>query len=147
MNIEKLLGCVDKSVTRVVIGEVVETLGIFSDSLNDAPLGFCSMDLDLYSSTAQALTVFLEFSSQHFLPRLPVYFDNIGGLVPGLGELQALEECSEQLRKLSRILGRPRLLRESIWGCPGWADQMYFFHDFHHPSYNTHINTDTDMGI
>jgi hypothetical protein len=63
---------------KLVIGNVNETCKTFFDKYKPAPIGCVFHDLDFYSSTKDALTIF-ETDSTHFLPRVFMYFDDIIG--------------------------------------------------------------------
>jgi hypothetical protein len=54
---------------KLVLGDVADTIKTFFDKYNPAPIGFVSVDLDYYSSTAAALTMF-NASSNYLLPRI-----------------------------------------------------------------------------
>ena len=62
---------------QLKLGVVQSTLPDFLNS-NSAPAAFISFDLDLYSSTRDALQV-LEATPQRLLPRTFCYFDDIVG--------------------------------------------------------------------
>jgi len=61
-----------------VIGGIRETCATFFDKYNPAPIGSMLQDLDLYSSTRNALTL-LDADASHFLPRIFMYFDDVVG--------------------------------------------------------------------
>jgi len=63
---------------RLVIGDVRKTCATFFEQYDPAPIGCMLHDLDYYSSTTDALTLF-ETGSSNFLPRVFMYFDDIVG--------------------------------------------------------------------
>ncbi len=84
--------------TRLVLGDVKDTVANFVDTIQAAPIGFVSFDLDLYSSTMHALQVFTH-PKKSMLMRVPLYFDDV--LEPLVshrfaGELLAIEEFNDQ---------------------------------------------------
>jgi hypothetical protein len=116
---------------------VKETVPSFIGS-NPAPIAFVSFDLDLYSSTRDALTLF-RADYRHYLPRVVSYFDDIFGYTFNdfCGERLAIREFNEynDNRKICPIHG----LRNFIAGCSVsdlWPDGMYFAHLFEHPLYS-----------
>jgi len=119
------------------LGPVKETIPSFIRS-NPAAIAFAAFDLDLYSSTRDALTLF-QADYRYLLPRVITYFDDIFGHTYNefCGERLAIREFNENHcnRKLCRIHG----LRRFVEGCPptdAWPDGMYFAHLFEHPLYN-----------
>jgi hypothetical protein len=103
-----------------------------------APVAFVSFDLDLYSSTRDALVLF-DAPSGALLPRVISYFDDIMGHSYNdfCGERLAISEFNNihENRKLSPIYNLknyvPGRFHNSFW----W-DQLYFAHFFDHPLYN-----------
>jgi len=61
--------------TRLVIGDVSETAKRFVEHEQRTPIGFVSFDLDLYSSTRDALRLF-RLPGRNLLPRVTLYFDD-----------------------------------------------------------------------
>lgn len=84
--------------TRLVLGDVKETVPQFVEHLQNAPVGFVSFDLDLYSSTMQALQIFTH-PHKSMLKKVPLYFDDV--MEPMVshrfaGELLAIDEFNER---------------------------------------------------
>jgi hypothetical protein len=117
---------------ELVIGDIGEKLGSFFGDYEVPPIGCCVVDVDYYSSTVAALKCF-GHGSRHYLPRVSCYFDDI--LDEAIGQLVAIREFNGQSprRQLARDLElgftRPVPAR--------WNQQIYTFHDFDHPLYNT----------
>ena len=63
---------------KLIIGNVKDTCIWFFADHEAAPVGCVFHDLDFYSSTRDALTLFDE-AHEHFLPRVFMYFDDING--------------------------------------------------------------------
>jgi hypothetical protein len=132
---------------KLVIGDVKDTSKTFFTECEPAPIGCVFHDLDLYSSTSDALTLF-EADATHFLPRIFMYFDDIKGNNTWLinefaGELLAIEEFNKKhsLKKISANRCMP-LLYPDQW----WAHQIYIYHDFQHPKYNDFVAGDEQIG-
>lgn len=115
--------------TTLIIGNVNETVAGFFDQFNPPPVGFVSFDVDLFSSTRDALQLFLR-KEKRMLWHVPVYFDDIDFLFNHrfAGELLAIDEFNQQNDKV-RIdkwygvkMGRPFPERHFL-------EKMYVAHD------------------
>lgn len=115
--------------THLVIGNVRHTVPAFVEARTNPPVGFVSIDLDLYSSTTDALRV-LSLPGTKTLKRVVLYFDDIMGVHTHRfgGERLAIDEFNGQ-NKLVKIdhwyglrIGRPFPER-------GFLDQMYIAHN------------------
>jgi len=142
---------------KLVIGPVSETLPSFI-GLNPAPIGFVSIDVDLYSSTVDALSVF-RADHDRLLPRVITYFDDIDGHTYNefCGERLAINEfnSSSSARKICPIHGLRYFLPRNQFQ-ELWVDGMYWAHLFEHPlysrldSYNKPVRSDitgTDLRV
>jgi len=122
---------------KLRLGPVKETLPPFIAG-NPAPVAFASFDLDLYSSTRDALSLF-ESNYALLLPRVVAYFDDIFGLSYNdyCGERAAIAEfnCSNNSRKICPIHGLRYFIPRFACG-DVWPDGMHFAHFFEHPLYN-----------
>jgi hypothetical protein len=84
--------------TNLILGPVKDTVPEFIERTQDAPVGFVSFDLDLYSSTKQALRI-LSHPKKSILKKVPLYFDDVLESMVShrfAGELLAIEEFNEQ---------------------------------------------------
>jgi hypothetical protein len=119
------LGRVDTTVPEFVYGTF-------------APVAFVSFDLDLYSSTRDALKLF-EGEYDWVLPRVVCYFDDIIWLTYSdfNGERLAIREFNDRwpMRKLSPIYGLKYLVPPEARHSP-WPELIYLAHFFEHPLYN-----------
>jgi len=124
---------------QLVLGDVADTTREWIAAQPRAPIGFVAFDLDYYSSTRAAFSLFEGPESTH-LPRVHCYFDDVVSsqlacMNEYVGELLAIREFNEThpQRKICRIAGmrihRPR------WEM--WQEQMYAFHDFAHSRYTS----------
>jgi hypothetical protein len=127
---------------QLVIGNIEETLPILLSKL-DAPIGFCSLDVDYYSSTISALRIFAG-PTKNWLPRTLIYADDIFGFddmnIMGecVGEEAAFAEFNE--RAVHMQICPIRGLRHKRPRPAMWNEKMYALHDFSHPEYNKPIN-------
>jgi len=97
-------------------------------------------DLDYYSSTRDALTLF-DGDSSYFLPRVFMYFDDLIGDDTWLcneftGERLAIGEFNQthQSKKISKNYYAAKIYPNSFW-----SDLVYIYHDFEHPRYNDFV--------
>jgi hypothetical protein len=79
--------------TKLILGDVVQTVPEFFSSGNIPPIGFVSIDVDLYSSTQAALKLFVAKGSR-MLNHVPMYFDDVDMVYTHRrgGELLAIDE-------------------------------------------------------
>ena len=139
MDIDSLKKRLKKAIP--VIGDVKNTVPEFFEKYKPAPIGFVAVDLDFYSSTVHALSLF-NTDDQNLLPRVYCYFDDIIGDDYRLhsefaGELLAIREFNDQseYRKLGKIngLSYKRIINQR------WCNQVYVLHNFKHPLYSKYI--------
>ena len=121
--------------TRLVIGDVSTTIP--ETILDMDRLGFIAFDLDYYSSTVAAFSIF-DGPTMTRLPRIYCYFDDT--IFPewachndGVGELLAISEFNE--RGDGRKIHPVHMLRWIRLHAEPWNEQMYVMHDFGHPDY------------
>lgn len=128
--------------TKLIIGNVNETVDDFLKQPH-APVGFVSFDMDLYTSTRDALALFRGPAAlANCLPRVVCYFDDIMGVTMAAitGERLAIREYNEAhryFRCISPVYG----LRYDL-GWPHnrslWPDMMYWTHFLDAPNYGTY---------
>ena len=130
MNRERVMRQLHTASLR--LGNVRDTIPHFLKE-QPAPVGFIGFDLDLYSSTTDAMAL-LRAEDGALLPRIACYFDNILGhsYSDFTGERLAIAEFNAQpMRKISSIHGLrhfvPKAYRDDrCWEC------MFFAHIFEH---------------
>jgi hypothetical protein len=120
---------------HIIIGDIAQTVPKFLGTLTpSAPLAFASLDVDYYSSSKAALSIFSGHSDL-YLPTCLLYvaniiFDNVN---PWCGELLAIDEFNDEqrLRKVSpyRFLRHFRVFKNARW-----IDQIYVVNIFDHPA-------------
>lgn len=94
--------------TRLVLGNVRDTVPAFVNEGRAPPIGFISMDVDLYSSTIRALDI-LSLPRAKMLHRAFIYFDDIELTFCHrfAGELLAIDEFNRanESVKIDRLRG------------------------------------------
>jgi hypothetical protein len=119
------------------LGLVNETVPAFLQG-KPAPVAFAAVDLDLYSSTRDALTLF-EATHDRLLPRVVCYFDDIIGLTYSdyNGERLAMAEfnAGHAMQKISPLYGL-RYFVPPRYRHSAWPELMYLAHIFDHPLYD-----------
>ena len=117
---------------EIIWGNIANTVDKFADALDpNAPIGFVSIDVDIYSATVQSLRS-LTKSPEKYNPAISMYFDDVVSFFANdwCGELAAMAEfnAANPFRKISadRSVGRRRRLSEY------WYSQMYVCHILDH---------------
>jgi hypothetical protein len=115
--------------STLIIGDIKTTLPAFIAERQAPPLGFVSVDVDLYSSTVDTLKVFT-LPGKCMLRRVPMYFDDTDFVFNHrfAGELLAIEEFNQTQNGVRidiwRGLWKLRPFPESPW-----LKNMYMAHD------------------
>jgi hypothetical protein len=121
------------SQAEIIWGDIADTIGPFTDSIEpSAPLGFISIDVDIYSATKAALRC-LASRPDKYNPAVSMYFDDVSFFFANewAGELAAIAEFNEEhdLRKIGRDRSLPghRPIKAD-----GWYSAMYVCHVLDH---------------
>ena len=115
--------------TTLVIGDIKTTLPKFVAERKASPVGFVSVDVDLYSSTVDTLKIFT-LPGKTMLRRVPMYFDDMDFVFNHrfAGEFLAVEEFNRNQDGVRidiwRGLWKHRPFPESPW-----LRNMYMAHD------------------
>lgn len=122
---------------EILWGDIAGTVGGFMNSLTpDAPLGFVSIDVDVYTATKSALKC-LAGPADLYLPAVSMYFDDVSFFFanPWCGELRAIEEfdAENELRKIDRDRSLPKNRADPR---AFWYEKMYACHILDHPLRN-----------
>jgi hypothetical protein len=135
MDIDKLRRRLRRA--QLVLGMVDETVPLFISTYKPAPVAFVSVDLDLYTSTKQALRLF-EADTSILLPRVHCYFDDINGFTfaDHNGERLAIAEFNQEhpLRKISPMY-HLRHYVPTRCADDAWVNRFYMAHILDHESY------------
>jgi len=118
---------------ELFLGDIKDTVSGFIASLSEnAPIGFVSVDVDIYSATCSALRC-LQGPAELYLPAISMYFDDVTFFFANrwCGELRAIEEFNRdhELRKIDHDRG---LLHRTIEAPALWHSQMYVAHILDH---------------
>lgn len=137
MNELKLKKLLDH--TKLILGDVKDTIKKFFDDYNPAPIGVILNDLDYYSSTKDSFDIF-NGPEERYLPRVFCYFDDIIGTENEMyniytGELLAIMEFNKK-NEFKKIALNQNLIARSN---ESWRYQIYYYHNFLHSNYNTFI--------
>ena len=124
------------SEVSLVLGDINDTVPEFTKMLSkDCPVGFFSMDVDVWSSSKAALQLF-EHDPEFYLPMVFGYFDDCSSrshFNKFCGELLAISEFNEEhnLRKIDNDRGVWNSHRQI--GPQVWFERMFILHSFDHP--------------
>ncbi len=139
MDEQKLSPNLEKS--KIVFGNVKDTVGTFFEEYKPAPVACIFHDLDFYSSTIDSFKI-LDANPDRFLPRVFNYFDDIIGgdlelYCDWTGERLAINEFNDSHsdRKFSpayHLLASREQNR--------WYHQIRILHFFAHTGYDTFIS-------
>ncbi len=119
---------------ELVIGDIKDTVGPFVETLTtESPLGFISIDVDIYTAARDALTCLLA-PADRCAPAIPVYLDDVGTIFSNrwCGELAAVDEFNQThaLRKVDRDRSLPGARPVQT---ADWYGRMYVCHVLDHP--------------
>ncbi len=136
--------------TRLILGQVEETVGRFLREETCAPIGFIAFDLDYYSSTLAAMHI-LEAEPERLLPRIACYLDDMVGDIDWAyneftGELAAVHDfnAAHEHVKIAPVRG----LRFSQHRIPQvWHEQIFVAHLFRHPDYGRPVSDLTQLPL
>jgi hypothetical protein len=119
---------------ELVLGDIHDTIGPFVASLEPGcPLGFVSVDVDIYSATVAALRG-LEGPADRYLPAISCYFDDVAFYFANdwCGELAAIREFNDAHG--TRKIGPDRSLPGARpVAAATWYTCMYAAHILDHP--------------
>lgn len=117
--------------TRLILGHFSATVPNFVERCDPPPIGFIACDLDLYSSTREALRL-LSAPGTPMLWHLPMYFDDIMPFAASrfAGELLAVEEFNAEggRVKIDRWHG---IAYDRPFPERGFLQRMFVAHDLH----------------
>ena len=126
----------DKNV-ELILGNVSSTIETFNKTdLTNCPIGFVSFDLDLYSSTKNALKVF-DRESKHLLPIVNLYIDDLASPKHNsrCGVLLAINEFNSE-SKFRFIEQHSFLQKQRIFQRARWINHMFQLHVLDHEDRN-----------
>jgi hypothetical protein len=115
--------------STLILGEIKNTVPAFVKNTQRFPLGFVAVDVDLYSSTRDALQIF-SLPGKRMLLHVPMYFDDVKRIFNHrfAGELLAIDEFNAANKKVKidswRGIKEGRAFPDS-----DWLNGMYVAHD------------------
>jgi hypothetical protein len=123
---------------QLIWGDIANTANPFIEELDQrSPIGFISIDVDIYSATKSALRCLLDDPSK-YLPAVSMYFDDVGFFFANrwCGELAAIEEFNAEnnARKIDHDRSLPGLRSSRS---EGWYSNMFACHILDHPARQT----------
>lgn len=119
----------------VIWGDIAETIAPFTEKLKpESPIGFISIDVDIYSGSTSALKV-LDGPAENYLPAISIYLDDVGFFFANqwAGELAAVNEfnVANELRKIDI----DRSISHRRWPTfSAWHPHMHVCHMLDHPA-------------
>jgi hypothetical protein len=129
---DKLLRKLDNR-AEIIWGDIADTIKPFTEGISpDAPVGFISVDVDIYSATKSALQC-LTGHPENYTPAVSMYFDDVSFFFANdwAGELAAIAEFNEE--ENMRKIGRDRSLPgHRPVKADGWYSGMYVCHILDH---------------
>jgi hypothetical protein len=122
---------------EILWGDIANTIGPFIETIDaSAPLGFISVDVDLYSASKLALRC-LEGHPEKYNPAISMYFDDVRFFFANkwAGELAAIAEFNDEheLRKIDHDRSLPGLRASAA----PWHASMYVCHILDHDARQT----------
>jgi hypothetical protein len=130
--------------TELVVGRIEETLPRWFEEGLELPIGFASVDVDLYSGTAAICEAIGSVDASCLLPFVSFYFDDaLRYLTPRCaGELAAVSEfnAAHPDRQFDRD---DWVAEERPFGDRLWLKRMYSLGCFDHPAMQGHRNRET----
>lgn len=114
--------------TRLVLGNIADTVRTFVADKNP-PVGFVACDVDLYSSSSDALKIF-SLPGKRMLRRVFMYFDDLDFVFNHrfAGEWLAIEEfnLNNNMVKIDVWNG---IKKDRVFRDEPWLDKMFVAHD------------------
>lgn len=126
---------------ELILGDVKDTIGVFFEEHDPAPIGAILFDIDYYSSTSAALEMF-KADEGYFLPRIFCYFDDVSGDEIALhndftGERLAISKFNEGHETMKLAKAHYLLSRRIVHP---WHHRIWIYHNFEHGKYNTFVS-------
>ena len=129
---------------ELVVGRIEETFPRWLEEELELPVGFVSVDVDLYSGAAAICEALGKTDVSRLLPFVSFYFDDIVRyLTPRrVGEMAAISEFNRA--HAERTFDRDDWLCEDRpYGDRLWLKRMYSLCSFDHPAMKMHMSRET----
>lgn len=126
------------NISKIILGDVKETLPKFFREEEIPPIGLIFQDMDYYTSTFNSLIEFSKLPEKILFPRVRCYFDDTLYTSMYLGELLAIEEFNKinVNRKISLIELEAEFLSINWRKWIYLGKKFYYLHSFNHIDYN-----------
>ena len=141
MNVDLLKSKLDKN-TTLILGDVKQTVSDFlSKATPENPIAYVVLDLDLYTSSRDALAIFLG-DPKLYLPTVYMYVDDIDEFRHSTycGEELAISEFNkdQQLRKIEpfTFIKTQRVCKNAKW-----LHKIFKVQIFDHPIFSTELTS------
>jgi len=137
MNYELLKKQLNQNV-KITNGNIKNNVREFIKNLSpQSPIGFVAIDVDYYSSTVDALTVFDDDDASKYLDIVYLYVDDIGNELHNslCGELLAIREFNDRHNKM--VIEKHSFLENTrVFRRANWLKHIYFLHNLAHKRRN-----------
>lgn len=127
---------------KLVLGNIKDTVASFVAEHDPAPIGAIFNDTDYYSSTRESFRLFetAKTHPDHFLPRIPMYFDDVLGSWLEMygehnGQLAAIKDFNATAESVKINLNQNLISLPHL----RYRYQIYYAHLFGHPRYSEYI--------
>jgi len=126
---------------EIIWGDIADTVDGFTAAIDpEAPVGFVSIDVDIYSATQSALRC-LTGRPEQYSPAVSMYFDDVGFFFANewCGELAAIAEFNveHEMRKIGSDRSLPGHRPKKA---DGWYSSMYVCHVLDHKARQETVN-------
>ena len=131
---------------NLIIGDIREIESFDQIITDSGPLGFASIDVDIYSSAKSSLKLIAEADSSSLLPTVSLHFDDVWSeweYNRFAGELLAIDEINDEheLRKIDN----DRYVDYWHGGSQPWHAAMWILHSLDHPDRFKELRSETQI--
>jgi hypothetical protein len=119
---------------KLVIGDIRKIESLDEVLSEGGPLGFASIDVDIYTSAKSALKLITESSDGSLMPTVGLHFDDVcseWGYNRFAGELLAIDESNDESD--SHKIDKDRYVHYWHGESKAWHAAMYMLHVLDHP--------------
>ena len=130
----------------LVIGDIRKIESLDEILATAGPLGFASIDVDIYTSAKSALKLITDSSSESLMPTVGLHFDDVWsewGYNRFTGELLAIDESNDESN--NRKIDKDRYIDYWHGKSKAWHAAMYMLHVFDHPDRFKNLRSSTQV--
>lgn len=131
---------------KLIIGDI-RKIGSLDEILAGAgPLGFASVDVDIYTSAKSALKLITDSSSESLMPTVGLHFDDVWsewGYNRFAGELLAIDDSNDESE--TRKIDKDRYVEYWHDESKAWHAAMYMLHALDHPDRFKSLRSSTQV--